>query len=304
MDLASLAVFRAVAREQSVTRAAELLGRVPSNVTTRIQQLEAEIGVTLFHRDRKRMALTAEGRTYLDYADRILNLADEAQQTVNPARPFGALRVGSMESTAASRLPQPLARFNARWPEVTIDLSTGPTRQLIEALLAHRIDCALIAIPPGRCWLDPDALEQAAIYREELVLLLPPGHPEAQRSDEIRPRSLAAFGQGCAYRFLAEEWITGFGARPAQLRVHEVRSYHAMVACTAAGASFCVLPRSVLDLVPDAGRFTVQPLMTVDTSLAVRAGFSTPAFMELREALLESSDISSARTSENVGSAS
>ncbi len=287
MDLASLAVFRAVAREQSVTRAAELLGRVPSNVTTRIQQLEAEIGVSLFHRDRKRMALTAEGQTYLDYADRILNLADEAQQTVKPNKPFGTLRIGSMESTAASRLPQPLARFNARWPEVTIDLSTGPTRQLIEELLTHRVDCALIAIPPGRCWLAPDDLEQAVIYREELVLLLPPGHPKVGHSDEIRPRSLAAFGPGCAYRFLAEEWITGFGARPAQLRVHEVRSYHAMVACTAAGASFCILPRSVLDLVPNAGDFTVQSLMAVETSLAIRSGFGTPAVNELRDVLLE-----------------
>ena len=82
MDLATLAVFRAVAREESITRAAELLGRVPSNVTTRIQQLEAEIGVALFARETRRMVLTSEGKTYLDYAERILNLADEARQHV------------------------------------------------------------------------------------------------------------------------------------------------------------------------------------------------------------------------------
>lgn len=52
MDLATLSMFRTVAQEQSVTRAADLLGRVPSNVTTRIQQLEAEIGVALFQRDK------------------------------------------------------------------------------------------------------------------------------------------------------------------------------------------------------------------------------------------------------------
>lgn len=144
MDLAALAVFRTVAREQSVTRAAELLGRVPSNVTTRIQQLEAEIGVSLFQRDQRRMTLTNEGQTYLDYVDRILNLAEEAQQVVNPSEPIGTLRVGSMESTVASRLPIPLASYNRKWPKVTIDLSTAPTRQLIDALLAHHIDCALI----------------------------------------------------------------------------------------------------------------------------------------------------------------
>jgi DNA-binding transcriptional LysR family regulator len=294
MDLASLAVFRAVAREQSVTRAAERLGRAPSNVTTRIQQLEAEIGVPLFQRDKKRMALTAEGETYLDYVERILNLAEEAQQSVNPAEPLGVLRVGSMESTAATRLPGPLAQFNRRWPQVTIDLSTAPSRQLLDALLAHRIDCALIALPAGEFWLAPDELDKTAVFREELVLLLPPGHPQVGRFDDIRPRSLAAFAPGCTYRMLAEEWVTGLGARPAALQIQEIKSYHAMVACTAAGSCFSILPRSVLDLVPDAGRFTIKPLLTVDTWLATRPGFKTPAFNEFRDQLLGGSNIAAA----------
>ncbi|MGI6247719.1 MAG: LysR substrate-binding domain-containing protein [Pseudochelatococcus sp.] len=291
MDLASLAVFRTVAREQSITRAAELLGRVPSNVTTRVQQLETEIGVPLFQRDTKRMVLTAEGAAYLDYAERILNLAEEARQVVNPAGPAGALRIGSMEATAATRLPAPLAQFNARWPQVTIDLSTAPTRQLVEALFAHRIDCALIATPSGEWWLAPDEADNVPLFREELVLLLPPGHPQVQSSAEIRPRALAAFASGCTYRMLAEAWARGGGAKPAQLRFQEVRSYHAMVACVAAGACFSIMPRGVLDLVPDAGRFTIKPLMTVDTCLASRPGFRTPAFTAFRDTLRAFSDI-------------
>ncbi|WP_455874240.1 LysR family transcriptional regulator [Rhizobium yanglingense] len=208
MDLASLAMFRTVAKEQSVTRAAELLGRVPSNVTTRIQQLEAEIGVPLFQRDKKGMALTSEGHAYLDYVDRILNLADEAKQVVNPTGPTGVLRVGSMECTVASRLPVPLAEYNRKWPEVTIDLSTAPTRQLIDSLLAHRIDCALIAVPSGEWWLGASEIDRVPVFREELVLLLPPGHPEVRYPDDIKTKSLAAFAPGCTYRMLAEEWLT------------------------------------------------------------------------------------------------
>ncbi|WP_234707390.1 LysR substrate-binding domain-containing protein [Rhodopseudomonas palustris] len=280
-----------------MTRAAELLGRVPSNVTTRIQQLEAEIGVALFQRDHKRMALTAEGRTYLDYADRILNLADEALQTVHPGAPLGVLRIGSMESAAAARLPQPLARFNATWPEVTIELSTGPTRQLIDALLAQHIDCAVIAIPPGDWGLEQDALDTVALFSEELLLVLPPGHPAVARADDIKPRCLAAFAPGCTYRILAEDWMTESGSRPAQIRFQEVRSYHAMVACTAAGSCFAILPRSVLDLVPDAERFTIKPLMKVETVLASRPGFKTPAFMALRGMLGAVSEIESPHAS-------
>nr|WP_207145398.1 LysR family transcriptional regulator [Afifella marina] len=289
--MASLAIFRTVAREQSITRAAQLLGRVPSNVTTRIQQLEAEIGVPLFQRDRKAMTLTAEGVAYLDYADRILNLAEEAQQLVNPKEPAGTLRVGSMESTVAARLPLPLAEFNAKWPEVTIDLSTAPTRQLVDALLTHRIDCALIALPPGAAWFGADEVATTPLFREELVLLLPPGHPEIERAEEIKPRALAAFAPGCTYRFLAEEWVTDGGTRSARLQFQEVRSYHAMIALTAAGTCFSLLPRSVLDLVPEAGRFTIKPLMTIETCLAERPGFKTPAVLQFRKTLRAFSDI-------------
>lgn len=291
MDLATLAVFRAVAKEQSITRAAELLGRVPSNVTTRIQQLEAEIGIALFVRETRKMELTEEGATYLDYADRILNLADEAQQVVNPVEPTGTLRIGSMEASAATRLPDPLAAFNAKWPQVAIDLTTSPTRQLIEALTARRIDCALVALPSGEGWDAHPDLDTVALFREELVLLLPPGHPEVEGPGQIRPRSLAAFAAGCSYRAVAQEWVSGLASRTSQINVQEVRSYHTMVACTAAGSCFSILPRRVLQQVPEAERFTVKPIATVDTFLASRAGFRTPAFIEFRDTLQAFSDI-------------
>lgn len=291
MDHAALEVFRAVARERSITRAAGLLGRVPSNVTTRIQQLEAEIGVPLFQRDRKPMTLTGEGRTYLDYAERILNLADEARQVVNPSGPAGTLRIGSMESTVASRLPAPLAAYNRKWPGVTLDLSTAPTRQLVDALLAHRIDCALIAVPSGEWWLAPDELDKVPVFREELALLLPPGHPPVRDAADVGPRALAAFAPGCTYRMLAEEWLTGFGSLGTHFAIQEVRSYHAMFACTAAGTCVSVIPRSVVDLMRHLGPVEEHPLATVDTCLACRPGFGTPAFSAFRETLLAFSDI-------------
>lgn len=294
MDLASLTVFRAVALEQSITRAADLLRRAPSNVTTRIQQLEAEVGVSFFQRDRKRMELTREGVSFLDYAERILNLAEEAVQVVNPSEPAGTLRVGAMEATAASRLPVPLAQFNASWPAVTIDLTTGPTRQLVDALMSRRIDCALIAVPAEEWWLTPKDIDLVPVFREELVLVLPPGHAPVERPEDIQSKALAAFAPGCTYRMLVEEWLMGFGPRPSQLRVQEVKSYHAMIACTAAGACFSILPRSVLATVPGAERFTTRPLMTVDTHLASRPGYGTPAFAAFRDVLAACADHSNA----------
>src|SRR5471032_3594479 len=112
MDHVNLVIFRTVAAELSITRAAKRLGRVQSNVTTRIQQLEEGLGVALFRRDGNRLSLSPEGERFLGYADRMLALAEEARQMLHPQTPAGELRIGTMESTAASRLPTPLARFH------------------------------------------------------------------------------------------------------------------------------------------------------------------------------------------------
>ena len=87
MDFAALEIFRAVAQEGSVTRAAERLGRVQSNVTTRVQQLEEQLGATLFLREGKRMVLTPAGEALRGYADRLLALTEEARQSVHPSEP-------------------------------------------------------------------------------------------------------------------------------------------------------------------------------------------------------------------------
>ena len=176
MDLTALEIFRAVAQEGSVTRAAERLGRVQSNVTTRVQQLEEQLGATLFLREGKRMVPTPAGESLRGYADRLLALAEEARQSVHPSQPGGRLRLGAMESTAAARLPQPLAQLHAQWPELVLELSTAPSRQLVEQVLAHQIDCALVAWPPPG--IDADApVEHTAVFAEALLLALPADHP-------------------------------------------------------------------------------------------------------------------------------
>ncbi|WP_417277497.1 LysR family transcriptional regulator [Celeribacter sp.] len=289
MDLATLSVFRAVVREESVTRAADLLGRAPSNVTTRIQQLEAELGTQLFHRNRKRMILSDAGRIFVDYADRILNLADEAQQRLDPSSPRGTLRVGSMESTIASHLTGPLARFSREWPEAQLELTSAPSAPLLDALRACRIDCALVAFPPGEDPGETLDLETMPLFREDLVLLLPPDHPEIRVPTDLRLRTLAAFAPGCTYRKLAEDWLMSGGS--SVFRVQEVPSYHAMYGCTAAGACLSIMPKSVAELMGSSGAVRAMPLKQVVTHLAWRTGFDTAALRAFRAYLTECSNL-------------
>ncbi|MBG6764169.1 LysR family transcriptional regulator [Pseudomonas aeruginosa] len=284
MDLSSLEIFRAVAHEASVTRAAQRLQRAQSNVTTRIRQLEEDLGVELFLRDGKRMSLTERGSEFLAYAEQLLALADEARQSMHPAEPGGRLRLGSMESTAASRLPALLASYHKACPRVALEVSTGTSHALFDGVRARRRDCALVAAGPG--WageLDGSGLRGEPLFREELLMILPAEHPPVHDVAEVRLRTLAGFARGCTYRQLAEDSLG------TPLTVQEVGSYHAILACVAAGACVGVLPRSVLQLLGTPPLRSL-PLAEVDTWLVWREGYATAAFERWRGVLGQAGD--------------
>ncbi|HHX6982345.1 TPA: LysR family transcriptional regulator NmoR [Pseudomonas aeruginosa] len=284
MDLSSLEIFRAVAHEASVTRAAQQLQRAQSNVTTRIRQLEEDLGVELFLRDGKRMSLTERGSEFLAYAEQLLALADEARQSMHPAEPGGRLRLGSMENTAASRLPALLASYHKACPRVALEVSTGTSRALFDGVRARRLDCALVAAGPG--WageLDGSGLRGEPLFREELLMILPAEHPPVHDVAEVRLRTLAGFARGCTYRQLAEDSLG------TPLTVQEVGSYHAILACVAAGACVGVLPRSVLQLLGTPPLRSL-PLAEVDTWLVWREGYATAAFERWRGVLGQAGD--------------
>src|SRR5262245_21529862 len=135
MDLADLQIFRSVVHAGGVTRAAEQLHRVQSNVTTRVRQLEAELGVDLFIREGKRLHLSPAGRLLLGYADRLLDLAQEAREALHDDMPRGLLRLGSMESTASVRLPVPRSEDLQRSPDVSRELSADSPRRRSSGLI-------------------------------------------------------------------------------------------------------------------------------------------------------------------------
>jgi DNA-binding transcriptional LysR family regulator len=288
MDLTNLAIFRAVALEQSVTRAAQNLQRAQSSVTTRIQQLEEELGASLFLREGRRMLLTEQGQAFLAYTEQLLALADEARQALHPQHPAGILRLGSMESTAAARLPQPLARFHRDYPQVSLEVSTGPSQALLDAVLARRLDCALLAQPHN--WQQdswqaeelPSGVEAQPVFREELLLVLPADHPPVERAEQVQVRTLAGFAQGCSYRHIALSWL---GAGGAPVRVQEVDSYHAILACVAAGSCVGVVPRALLELPRQAPAVRTVPLLQLDTLLVRRSGTTNVAVDRLQQLL-------------------
>jgi DNA-binding transcriptional LysR family regulator len=253
MELSDLTVFRAVARAGGVTRAALQLHRVQSNVTTRIRKLEDRLGVTLFVREGRGMRLSAQGAVLLDYAERLLALADEARDAMRDARPRGLLRLGAMESTAAVRLPPVFVRLQARHPELSVELQTGNPQQLAGLVLAGELDAALVAEPvPDR------RLARRAVFVEELVLVAQAGHPAIRTPKDLARRTLLAFHPGCPHRQRLEQWFARAKVLPE--RSVELASYHAMLGCAAAGMGVALMPRSVLDAYAHRDQLSVHAL--------------------------------------------
>ena len=148
MDAADLRVFVAVARLGGMSRAAEELHTVQSNVTARVRLLEEELGTALFRRHSRGVALTAAGQRLLPYAAKVRHLLDEARRAArDDGTPQGPLTVGSLETTAALRLSPLLASYAAAYPAVDLVLRTGTTCELVEQVLDHRVEALLNPMP-------------------------------------------------------------------------------------------------------------------------------------------------------------
>lgn len=247
IDLESLLIFRTVVDEGGVIRAAEKLHRVPSNVTTRIRQLEEFLGVRLFRKEGRTLGLTAEGETLLHYAIRLLRLADETVDALRGGRPQGSFRLGSLESTAGSRLAPVLSRYHADHPGVVVELVTGTTGALLARVMNFEIEAAFVSEP----FAAPE-LEALPVFEEELVLITPHGMAPVTHPRDLGQLTMIAFAHGCSYRKRLEEWLGGENLLPD--RVLEFASYQGMIACVAAGTGFAIVPQAVLGALQASGK--------------------------------------------------
>ena len=253
MDLTQLEMFNAVAETGSITQAAQRVHRVPSNLTTRIRQLEADLGVELFIRENQRLRLSPAGHSFLRYSQQILSLVDEARMVVAGDEPQGLFSLGALESTAAVRIPETLARYNKRYPRIQFDFATGPSGTMTDGVLEGTLSAAFVDGPvmhPG--------LDGMPVYPEEMMIVAAHGHPPISRASEVNGASIYAFRANCSYRRHFESWFHADQATPG--RIHEMESYHGMLACVIAGAGLALIPRSMLESMPGHHQVEAWPL--------------------------------------------
>jgi LysR family transcriptional regulator, cell division regulator len=258
MDAADLKVFEAVARLGGMNRAAVELNTVQSNITARIQALEADIGSMLLERHSRGVTLTQAGQRLLPYADKVARLLDDARRAArDDGAPRGVLTIGSLETTAALRLTPLLTRYATDNPAVDLVLRTGTTCELVGDTLGQRGDGAFVCGPVAH----PE-LEEQVMFREELVLLAAPGVASlsaALTTGEVR---LVVLRAGCSYRQMLQTLLVRRGI--VVQRLLEFGTLEAIFGCITAGLGITLLPRALVGGVCDAGRVSMHALPPED----------------------------------------
>lgn len=235
MDIITLQTFLAVIEEGGILAASKVLHTVQSNVTSRIQRLEDELDTALFFRQGRTLILTPAGRILQDYATRITALERQARQAVQQwDEDSGEVRIGTMESFAAIRLPQVLLNLRQHSPQVEVTVQTGTSADLVTRVLRHELDCAFIGGP----FEHPDLISQT-VAEEELVLVRATQNPNTER--------LILFREGCAYRDRANQWLA---RQRMSFEVMEMGTLDGILGCVAFGLGQTLMPKAVYDKSP------------------------------------------------------
>lgn len=254
MDAADLKFFETVVRLGNMSRASEELHTVQSNVTTRIQALEQELGVKLLLRTNRGVSPTPAGKRLLPYAAVVGRaLADARKAALDNGTPAGPLTVGALETTAAMRLSPVMARYTSTFPDVDLTLRTGTTCELIDQVLDRQLDGAFVCGP-----VNHSALAEEVFFDEELVVLTAPNVKDLDTYLSRPNLKIIVLRSGCSYRLileaaLARRGIIGF-------RLLEFGTLESIFSTVSAGLGLTLFPRQIVGSACSEGRVAVHSL--------------------------------------------
>lgn len=213
MELREIHTFIEVATYLSFSRAAQNLGYSQAAVTIQIQRLEQELGVHLFDRLGRQVTLTHQGQLFYEHAVGLLRDVEEAREAVSDQGALtGQLCIGSIESIGAAILPDLLAEYHRRYPEVRIQIITDSPSVLLEWMNENRID--IVYLLDRRIY--DDRWVKTLEVPEENLFVTSPDHPLAQENralelDEVLQYPMILTEPDASYRYLLEQYLAAEG---------------------------------------------------------------------------------------------
>jgi DNA-binding transcriptional LysR family regulator len=247
VELRHLKYFVAVAEELHFRRAAERLYVAQPAVSEQIRKLEAELGVRLFDRTHRSVALTEPGRTLVAEARRLLHLADAAQHLVRSVRASGGarLRLGYVQDALPAYFPHALQHMASATSPIEVALEAGPALALIAAVRDRRLDAAAVGLPAPT-----KDLTLTPLGEQPLIAAVPAAHPHSRDEEatlsELAPERLVMLPRNAnpalydaVVAACRQARLTPTFADAAEPRVE------AVLLGVAAGAGVALLPESV-----------------------------------------------------------
>ncbi|MGM8365903.1 LysR family transcriptional regulator [Virgibacillus sp. W0181] len=237
MNMKDLLIFETVANTGSISGAAEKLNYVQSNVTSRIRKLESDLNTTLFHRHKRGVTLTPEGKKAIIYAQKIVSLMNEMKVvTGNNKTPSGKLDIASVETVI--KLPLILSKYNKQYTDVDLTLSTGVTAELRDAVLNYQIDGAFVTKNHSTNHAD---LREVEVFQEKLVLI---SDQTSTNMEDLLEKPILGFSDGCGYRAKLNEWLTDQQITPT--KVMELGTLETTLGSVISGLGVAYVPYSAI----------------------------------------------------------
>jgi DNA-binding transcriptional LysR family regulator len=189
MDFDQLETFLEVARHASFSRAAEKRFRTQPAISSQIRSLEEDVGARLFDRSGGKVALTAAGKVFQQYAEQSLEARRTMIVTLAEMErvPRGEIIVGANEGTCLHILPEVFAEFKKLYPNVAVQISRMERAKTLESIIDNSVDFGVVSMP-----VDDKRLTVVNIHRDELVVIVPPSHP-LSHLDEVSIAEVARF---------------------------------------------------------------------------------------------------------------
>ena len=249
MDLHALQVFCKIVELKSFSRAAEAVLLTQPTVSGHIKVLEDSLGLRLFDRAGKQVTTTQAGELLYGYARRILALRAETEQALAEFKGGlkGSLCIGGSSVPGAYVLPPLIARFKQDYPEVTIHLKIGDSREVCRSVAEGHCDLAAVGAK-----FDDARLHFEPLAEDELVLVAPRGHPWARRPSvrlaELPGQPFIVREVGSGSRRYAEQALGERGLDPKALRVMaEMGSNEAVRQAVKAGSGLAIISRRAVE---------------------------------------------------------
>jgi DNA-binding transcriptional LysR family regulator len=266
MDTRQLAAFCAVVERKSFSQAAERLGVTQPAVSLQIRALEKRLGLRLLDRSGRRVEPTEAGARLYRGAQRLLALEEQLVEEVGggaDGRLSGRLELGASSGPGGTVLPRLLGEFQTAHPDVHVRLSVSDTQSVVEQVARRELELGVVGAARRH-----RSVVFEPFFRDEVVLVCPPGHPFAGRTislDDLRGQPLVVMQEGAGVRQVIEDELRAAGARLRDFDVRlELGLQESVRSAVEAGFGVTFISRSAVEADLEAGRLAVARVRGLD----------------------------------------